>query len=412
VDSTLGPALERYTAAIHQLLNYQKQQARSIAAESAALYRSSRLMLMGLGSLAIGLGILFAWLLTRSIVRPLKNAVDLAQRIAEGKLNTEFAIDRHDEIGQLLQALQAMNASLAQTIHIIDQEANAINDAAGQMVQRNAGLSNRTEIQARTLEQTAAAVEQVTAAVRQNAGHAQQARQLAESATELAGLGSQDINEAIATMQLMKHGTGQVGEISSVIDGIAFQTNILALNATVEAARAGTHGRSFAVVAAEVRRLAQRSALAAKEINSLIDGLIEQIHRGDALTSAAGKTMHRIVDASRHVADIINDISVASQEQSVGIQQTNQAIIEMEQATQRNAVFVKESALTAQKLQRQALNLRQAVGFFTLAQGSAARLAPAVTVTPQRSDMAADGNPVRRPALRPRRHPAILAEVQ
>ena len=378
VGAELEPALERYTGAIGALLEHQKQEAGAIARASAQVYRSSRLMLIGLGALAIGLGILFAWLLTRSIVRPLKNAVEVAQRIADGQLDADISTQRQDEIGQLLLALKAMNASLAQTIGMIGHEAEAIGDAAGQMVARNADLSQRTETQAATLQETAASIEQMTAAVAQNAEHARHARRLSESAAELAGQGGADIAEVMATMSLMKKCSAEVAQITGVIDNIAFQTNILALNAAVEAAHAGTHGQSFAVVAAEVRTLAQRSAGAAREISGLIEQLVQQIHSGDALSATAGKTMDRIVGASRQVADIVNEITMAGDQQSIGIQQANAAIGEMEQATQRNAAFVEQTAATAAGLQRQALNLKGAIGFFSVAGGIQSMPAPVV----------------------------------
>ena len=378
----LEPAFERHTGAIRALLDHEKQRAAVLAVESAQTYRSSRLTLMALGGLTLGLGILFAWMLTRSIVRPLNHAVAVAQRIADGHLDVAVGSGRQDEIGQLLNALLAMNGSLAATIRTIGHEASAISAAAGEMVERNADLSHRTETQVATLEETASSIEQVTAAIRQNADHARHARQLAESAAELASRGGQDIAEVVNTMSRMKKDSGEVAQITGVIDGIAFQTNILALNAAVEAARAGAQGRSFAVVAAEVRTLAQRSATAAKEISGLIDGLIGQIHHGDRLSAAAGKTMREIVGSSRQVADIVNDITHASEQQSIGIQQANGAIAEMGRATQHNAAFVEQSAGAAENLQRQAFNLRRAVDFFTLAENPLPHPFPAVTPAP------------------------------
>lgn len=384
VGAELEPAFERYSAALQALLARQKQQAESITVQSAQIYRASRLLLLALGALAIGIGILFAWLLTRSIVRPLKNAVDLAQKIANGQLDGAITSSRQDEIGQLLNALETMHASLARTIGTIGEEANAIGRAASQMVASNAALSQRTETQALTLEETASSIEQMTTAVQQNAEHARDAKQLAESAAALAGRGGQDIAEVAATMSLMKKGSGQVAQITSVIDGLAFQTNILALNAAVEAARAGAQGRSFAVVAAEVRALAQRSAAAAKEINGLIERLLQQIHAGDTLAAAAGQTMRQIVGSSRQVADIVNEITIASQEQSIGILQANTAITEMDRATQHNAAFVEQSAVTAENLQQQARNLRRAIDFFTLAASDARQLSPLAATVPLR----------------------------
>jgi|GEM_PF-879045 len=378
--SELQPAFERYTGALRALLAYHKQQAAAVAAESAQLYRSSRLLLGGLGGLAIGIGILFAWLLTRGIVQPLKNAVTLAQRTAQGHLDAGAdgsGSARQDEIGQLLRALHTMNGSLARTIGTIGDEAQAVGAAASRMVADNDALSQRTETQTTTLATTTDSIGQITAAAAQNAADAGRARQLAESATALAGRGGEDIAEVAAVMQRLKNGSSQIADITSLIDGIAFQTNLLALNAAVEAARAGAHGRSFAVVAGEVRTLAQRAGDAAGDIRRFVDGLIEQIRVGDALASTAGGTLERLVGSSRQVAEIVGDIASASHQQSLGVQQASQALHEFGQVTQRNAAFVEQSAATAAGLRQQAHNLRRAIDFFTL---PAAGAAPAVSL--------------------------------
>jgi len=365
--SELQSAFERYTGALRALLAYHKQQAAAVAAESAQLYRSSRLLLGGLGGLAIGIGILFAWLLTRGIVQPLKNAVTLAERTAQGHLDAGAdGSGRQDEIGQLLRALHTMNGSLARTIGTIGSEAQAVGAAASRMVADNDALSRRTETQTVTLKTTTDSIGQITAAAAQNAADAGRARQLAESATALAGRGGDDIAEVAAVMQRLKNGSSQIADITGLIDGIAFQTNLLALNAAVEAARAGAHGRSFAVVAGEVRTLAQRAGDAAGDIRRFVDGLIEQIRVGDALASTAGGTLERLVGSSRQVAEIVGDIASASHQQSLDVQQASQALHDIGQVTQRNAAFVEQSAATAAGLRQRAQTLHRAIGFFNL----------------------------------------------
>jgi methyl-accepting chemotaxis protein len=238
--------------------------------------------------------------------------------------------------------------------------------ASDEIASGNADLSSRTESQASSLEETASSMEELTTTVKQNADNARQANQLVVSASDFATKGGDVVGHVVDTMGSIKESSRKIVDIIGVIDGIAFQTNILALNAAVEAARAGEQGRGFAVVAAEVRNLAQRSANAAKEIKSLISDSVEKVDAGGKLVDEAGKTMEEIVTSVKHVADIMGEITAASQEQSSGIEEVNRAIAQMDEMTQQNAALVEEAAAAAESMQEQAAALAQAVAVFKL----------------------------------------------
>jgi len=278
------------------------------------------------------------------------------------------AIDhsRRDEIGQLFDALGHMTERLAVTVGRVRDDAVAIDTASREIAQGNLDLSRRTEHQAGALEETASSMEELTRAVKQNSMNAREANALAQSASVVADKGGQVVGQVVETMENIQSFAHKITDITSVIDGIAFQTNILALNASVEAARAGEQGRGFAVVAAEVRNLAQRSASAAKEIKVLISDSTERIASGSVLAHDAGDTMKDVVASVQKVTDIIGAISLASTEQELGIQQVNAAIADMDGVTQQNAALVEEAAAAADSMQVQARDLAESVGYFRL----------------------------------------------
>jgi methyl-accepting chemotaxis protein len=247
-----------------------------------------------------------------------------------------------------------------------------IGTASSEISDGNADLSSRTESQASALEETASAMEQLTSTVKQNADNATQANQLVKSASDSAVKGGEVVSRVVETMSSIKESSRKIVDIIGVIDGIAFQTNILALNAAVEAARAGEQGRGFAVVASEVRNLAQRSAQAAKEIKALIGDSVSKVEIGNSLADDAGRQMEDIVAAVRHVADIMNEITVASQEQSAGIEDVNRAIATMDEMTQHNAALVEQAAAAAKAMQSRAVTLEQTVAVFDLETGAGA----------------------------------------
>jgi methyl-accepting chemotaxis protein len=301
-----------------------------------------------------------------SFSREVAKLEDAVERATSGDLATRISSGATDEIGHLVNAFGQMNAGLARLVAAGRGGSEAMTQTSNQIAADNSDLAARTEAQASSLEQTAGSMEELTAIVRQNSDSAAQATQLVESATEVALKGGEAVNQVIETMSAIKESSYRIIDIIRVIDGIAFQTNILALNAAVEAARAGEQGRGFAVVASEVRALAQRSAGAAKEIKALIENSVEQIDGGNRLADAAGGTMKEIVDSVHRVAELMTDIATASREQSLGIEQVNQAIGQMDEVTQRNAALVEDAAAAAESLQEHAAKLSHAVSAFKL----------------------------------------------
>ena len=350
----------------------------SVQADAARLKQ----LIMGILLVSVLCVSLLAAATIRSIIAPLNAAVKVAQTVAAGDLTSHIEVTTKDEIGQLMQALEHMNASLAKVVGEVREGTDTIATASSQIAAGNMDLSSRTEQQASSLEETAASMEELTSTVKQNADNARQANQLAESASQVAVKGGSVVSQVVETMSAINSSSKKIVDIIGVIDGIAFQTNILALNAAVEAARAGEQGRGFAVVAAEVRNLAQRSAAAAKEIKTLIGDSVDKVEEGSKQVAEAGKTMDEIVGSVKRVTDIMAEITVASQEQTSGIEQINQAITQMDQVTQQNAALVEEAAAAAASLQEQATGLSQVVSVFKLDQDQRNSVAPARRVEP------------------------------
>jgi len=318
----------------------------------------------------------------------------LLSSIAEGDLTARMHGDFQGVFATMRDDANATVAQLTQIVGQIQEAAGSINLAAGEIATGNSDLSRRTEQQAANLEETAASMEELTSTVRQNAEHARQANQLAIGAHTVATQGGHVVGEVVTTMAAIQTSSKKIAEIISVIDGIAFQTNILALNAAVEAARAGEQGRGFAVVASEVRTLAQRSAGAAKEIKGLIDDSVGKVAEGSQLVNQAGATMGEIVASVQRVTDIMAEISAASQEQSAGIDQVNQTVVQMDETTQQNAALVEEATAAARAMEEQATQLADAVAIFRL-DNQVAQAVSAVTAR------AVAGMPPVRPASRP-----------
>ncbi|WP_235922811.1 methyl-accepting chemotaxis protein [Rugamonas aquatica] len=324
------------------------------------------------GLLTIALAATLAWVLSRSIVRPLARAVRIARTVAAGDLSTRFEANSRDETGQMLQALGDMNQSLVNIVGEVRRGTDTIANASTEIARGNQDLSSRTEQQASSLEETASSMEELTGTVKQNADSARHANELAASASAVATKGGAVVAQVVDTMNAISAASKNIADIIGVIDGIAFQTNILALNAAVEAARAGEQGRGFAVVATEVRNLAQRSAAAAREIKELIGDSVDKVDTGSRLVAQAGSTMNEIVDSVRRVTDIMQQIASASEQQIAGIEQINHAISQMDTVTQQNAALVEQAAAAAEALQDQAASQAQVVSVFKLgaAQGA------------------------------------------
>ena len=324
--------------------------------------------------LLLVLGVVMIAAFANSMRAPLLQAVELADAVAQGDLAGPSLPTGSDEVGHLLQALQAMRSQLIQVVQRVRLSADGVATASVQIAQGNQDLSLPTENQASALQETSAAMEEMTATVGQNADSAAQATQLAANASLIASHGGEVVTQVVQTMHGIHASSGRMADIIGVIDSIAFQTNILALNAAVEAARAGEAGRGFAVVAGEVRQLAQRSAQAAREISGLINESLNSVQQGNALAERAGQTMEEVVQAVRRVSDIMGEISAASREQSQSVGQVGDAVAQMDQTTQQNAALVEEMAAAANSLQSQAQELVQGVAVFRLAaQSSASR---------------------------------------
>ncbi|CUJ61301.1 methyl-accepting chemotaxis protein [Achromobacter xylosoxidans] len=332
--------------------------------EGSDLYERMRDVMILLSVAGVVLGILLGAVMTRGIVRPLGQAVSAARRVAAGDLTGDIQVATRDETGDLMAALKAMNASLTGIVREVRGGSEGIAAASSQIAQGNADLSQRTEEQAASLEQTAASMEELTGTVRQNAANAGQAEQLVSQASAVAARGGEVVDGVVQTMGAISDSSRRIADITNVIDGIAFQTNILALNAAVEAARAGEQGRGFAVVAGEVRTLAQRSALAAKEINALINESVSRVEDGSRQADEAGRTMRDVVQSVRRAATLVREIASASAEQSTGIDQVNVAIAQMDGVTQQNAALVEQAAAAAASMREQAGHLAQQVRRF------------------------------------------------
>ncbi len=304
--------------------------------------------------------------LVRAVTRPLSSAVEIAHRVSEGKLGEPIRVDSQDEFGQLIGALKVMDEKLTTTVRGIRESSESVTVASGQIASGNIDLSARTEQQAASLEQTAASMAEITETVKQNADNARQANSLAKNASDLSNANNQAVDAMVRTMGSITESSAKIADITSMIEGIAFQTNILALNAAVEAARAGEQGRGFAVVAGEVRSLAQRSSAAAKEIKDLIGHSSSIVQEGSRQATDVGTAMQEVARVINMVTDIVGEIAAASDEQSRGVEQVHQAISQIDAVTQQNAALVEEATAAAQSLEEQASRMKEDVMFFRL----------------------------------------------
>jgi methyl-accepting chemotaxis protein len=364
--ATVIPLQNAYFGRLDALLKHETERVDRLGEEAAEASHDATVLLLALLALATVVSALAGYLITKSVTRPIGEAVALAETVAQGDLTMRIEVTRGDETGRLMEALKTMVASLTHTVSAVRSSTDTIATASAQIAAGNLNLSSRTEAQAGSLEETASSIEELTSIVKTNADNARQARQFVVSAADHASRGGEVVTEVVSTMGAIKQSSGKIAEIIGVIDSIAFQTNILALNAAVEAARAGEQGRGFAVVAAEVRNLAQRSAGAAKEIKALIEDSVAKVDAGGRLVDQAGSTMSDIVGSVNKVAALMNEFAAASAEQSAGIEQVNIAIVEMDQSTQQNAALVEEAAAAAASLEEQAHQLSDAVGVFKL----------------------------------------------
>ena len=360
------PIINDYMASLQALVEYEKtiiDKAGEVIADNGT---AAILTLIITGCMALLLGGVLAWLITRSITSPLISAVRIAREVAEGNLCVEIKVDSQDQLGQLMQALRDMCGSLSNTVREVRQGADNIALTAAEISSGNTDLSARTEEQAAGVEQTAATLEQLTATINNTAGNTAQVYQFVTETTAIVKQNGVVMSEVSSRMQEIYDTSSEMTAIIQVIDGIAFQTNILALNAAVEAARAGESGRGFAVVAGEVRNLAQRSASAAREIKELIDDSVSRIASGRTLVEKADREMEDIISNVQSMEGLIEEIAKASREQGDGIAQINSAMGQIDSTTQQNAALVEQSAATAASLQNQSRILQEKVSVFRL----------------------------------------------
>ena len=407
----LRPAQRAWIGAISSLIDLEEKLNIDAANAAASSYATARTLMLSVAVAAILVGMAIAMLITRSLVSQLggepNHAAEVASKIAVGDLGVHVKVGPNDR-NSMLFAIRQMRDNLSTIVGQVRSGTDTIATASSQIASGNLDLSARTEEQASSLEETASSMEQLTSTVKQNADNARQANALAISASEVAVKGGAVVAQVVDTMGAINTSAKKIVDIIGVIDGIAFQTNILALNAAVEAARAGEQGRGFAVVAAEVRNLAQRSAAAAKEIKTLIGDSVEKVDTGAKLVDQAGQTMEEIVASVKRVTDIMGEIMAASQEQTAGIEQINQAIAQMDEVTQQNAALVEQAAAAAQSLQSQAGSLSQVVSVFQVPAGATVKAtAIAADADESRSTLHAKPLVVRRAPERTRGQPVM-----
>ncbi|MBL0140842.1 MAG: MCP four helix bundle domain-containing protein [Betaproteobacteria bacterium] len=404
----LDPIVQKTLSELNRLIEIQRKA--NLEAIDAAAAAGNRLALLVyvVSAFVVMVAAYIGLVIARSITGPLREAVEVARRVASGDLTSHIEPNGRDEPAALLVALRDMNEGLGRMVNQIRTGSEAIAAGAGQVAAGNQQLSSRTEQHASSLEETASTLEEFTTTVRQNAEHAKQASLLAGGASTTAEKGGQVVSKVVTTMQEVTESSKRISDIIGVIDGIAFQTNILALNAAVEAARAGEQGRGFAVVASEVRSLAQRSAASAKEIRGLIENSVGRVEAGARLVEQAGKTMDELVSSVRKVAEIMTEIASASHEQSSGIDQINKAITQMDTVVQMNASLVEEATAAATSMANQAAGLARVVSVFRVDEASVAepKLA-SVGGVPRRARHATGGEG--RTAIAPRREPSMPA---
>jgi len=337
--------------------------------ENTQAYKSARMLMVSAAAISLLLGVILSFVIARGFSVPLGQAVAVLERVADGDLTATLDVDTKDEVGRMGDALNRAVERLNSTLQEVAASAANASSSSQQLAAAAEAIASGAQEQAASLEETSASLEEITAAVRQSADNAQQANQLATGSKDSAMQGQDVVSRAITAMSEINASSAKISDIISTIDEIAFQTNLLAVNAAVEAARAGDEGRGFAVVASEVRSLAQRSAVAAKEIKVLIQDSLHKVEAGSGLVNRSGETLQGIVGSVKRVTDIVGEMAASAAEQSTGIEQVNTAMTQMDQVTQSNSAQTEELSATAEALSEQAVHLMELVNTFTLSQG-------------------------------------------
>jgi len=345
---------------IKQKLAEQKYQ------ENNSAYQAARSMMVAACLISLVLGVVLSIVIARGFAVPLGQAVETLERVADGDLTAALNVHTKDEVGRMAESLNRAVQKLNSTLQQVADSANNASSSSQQLAAAAEAIASGAQEQAASLEETSASLEEITATVRQSADNANQASQLAAGSKDSALKGQDVVSNAVTAMGEINTASAKISDIISTIDEIAFQTNLLAVNAAVEAARAGDEGRGFAVVASEVRSLAQRSAVAAKEIKGLIQDSLRKVKAGSELVNHSGETLQGIVGSVKRVTDIVGEIAAASGEQSAAIEQVNTAMTQMDQVTQSNSAQTEELSATAQSLAAQAGQLMELVNTFHL----------------------------------------------
>jgi methyl-accepting chemotaxis protein len=358
-DQEMMPALNTFRDAVAGFVTLQNDRSRQYADALVARTQRAFWQLGLLFAVAVVVGVVSTWLTNRSITVPLRDAVSAIDAVAQGDMTQSIQVTRQDELGALQAAAQHMQVGLTELVWQVQRSATRITQAAQSVATGTLDLSQRTEATASNLQETAASMEEFTATAKNNAASAHKADQLSKDALVVAQKSRASVEQITHSMSQIASSSARINEVIRVIDSIAFQTNILALNASVEAARAGDQGRGFAVVATEVRNLAQRSAEAANEIKALIGRSVEEVHQGSALVNSASETMRGLADAVENVASTIALVTSATQEQTAGIEQVNRAVTNLDSMTQQNATLVETASAAAESLTHQAIRLNE-----------------------------------------------------
>jgi methyl-accepting chemotaxis protein len=364
---------------IHQASVIKKSNLEFFKASHSEAMSRARIQFSWLVCLACAFGFVTSLAVARSFSRPLQQAILALNRIEQGDLTQQLEIDSKNEIGRLAQAMNAAFNNIRGVISEVSDASRGLTSASAQLAKSADIMASGAHEQAASLEQTSASLEQITATVRQNSDNARQASQFALSSRDAAEKGGTVVKNAIGAMDEINDASVKIAAIIRVIDEIAFQTNLLAVNASVEAARAREHGKGFAVVATEVRTLAQRSGGAAKEIKALISDSRRKVENGSSLVNRSGQTLTDIVASVKRVTDIVSEIAAASREQSVGIEQVNTAMLQMDAVMQSNSSQTEELSATANMLASNALQLERLIGRFVVNKDASAPSVPVVT---------------------------------
>ncbi|MBS0347124.1 MAG: MCP four helix bundle domain-containing protein [Proteobacteria bacterium] len=344
------PAQREWLDSLAKFVDEETKATEIAARKASETYDSALKSMLVLSAIAIAIGIALAISVTRSITGPLAQAVGIARALADGDLSTRIEVNRKDEAGQLLQALQDMVDKLSDIIGQVHSTADSLGSASEQVSATAQSLSQATSEQAASVEEVSATVEQASASINQNSDNARLTDTMASKAAEEAASGGDAVSQTVSAMK-------EIAEKIGIIDDIAYQTNLLALNAAIEAARAGEHGKGFAVVAAEVRKLAERSQEAAQEIGEVAGSSVR-------LADQAGHLLQAMVPAIRKTSELVQEIAAASEEQSGGVSQISTAMHQLNQVTQQNASASEELAATAEEMSAQAEQLQQLIQFF------------------------------------------------